>query len=205
MFDWITGFLEETGYLGIALLMFAENVVPPIPSEVIMPLAGFNAAQGHLNFGLVIVSGAAGSVAGALLWYYVGIWLGRQRLKSWASSHGHWLTLSPDELDRSMSWFCAYGKWAVLFGRTIPTVRTLISVPAGIVAMPVTPFLAYTILGSAIWSGLLAYLGYALEEQYKAAQAYLNPVSNAVVVLLVMYYIYRVISYRRRSKSDKSA
>ncbi len=144
MFDWVTGFLEQGGYVVVALLMFLENVFPPIPSELIMPLAGFNAAQGEQNIVLVIVAGSIGSLAGALLWYYIGLWIGLERLKRFSRRHGRWLTLTPDEIDQADAWFDAYGGWAVLVGRLIPTVRTFISVPAGMSGMRLGKFLIFT-------------------------------------------------------------
>src|SRR3546814_7553399 len=105
MFDWITGLVEDGGYLGVAALMLAENLFPPIPSELIMPLAGFAAARGDLNIILVVASGAAGSLLGAVFWYAVGCWLGSERLKRWAGRHGRWLTLAPDDIDKAVAWF----------------------------------------------------------------------------------------------------
>ena len=120
MFDWITGLVERTGYLGIALLMLAENVFPPIPSELIMPMAGFTAARGALNMVGVVVAGTVGSLAGVLLWYYIGRWIGLERLKRWAAKHGRWLTISPEEVDEAAAWFDRHCGKAVLIGRLIP-------------------------------------------------------------------------------------
>ena len=103
MFDWIVSFIDKAGYGGIALLMLLENLFPPIPSELIMPLAGFSAAQGALNIGGVIVSGTIGSLAGALFWYLIGRWIGAERLKTFAGRHGRWLTLHPNEIDQARS------------------------------------------------------------------------------------------------------
>src|SRR3546814_4878679 len=111
--------------------MLAENVFPPIPSEVILPLAGYTAAQGRGSLWVVAIAGTLGSAAGAVLWYYVGRWIGIERLKRFASRHGRWLTLTPGEVNHVDRWFDRYGRWAVLFGRMVPGVRTLISVPAG--------------------------------------------------------------------------
>jgi len=197
MFDWITGFIESTGYVGIALLMLAENIFPPIPSELVMPLAGFTAAQGELNIGLVILAGTAGSLLGALAWYYVGRWVGAKALKRWASHYGRWLTMAPEDIDKSMSWFRRHGRWAVLGGRLIPAIRTLISVPAGMARMSLAAFLFYTTIGSALWTAFLAIMGYLFEEKYDQVAAYMNPVTNSTIALLVLYYFYRVITYRR--------
>jgi membrane protein DedA with SNARE-associated domain len=201
MFDWMTEFVETTGYVGIALLMLAENVFPPIPSELIMPLAGFSAAQGQLSIIGVALAGIVGSLAGALLWYGVGRWLGCERLKRFAARHGKWLTLSPGEIDQAQSWFNRHGSKAVLIGRVVPGVRTLISVPAGIAEMPLSPFLLYSGLGTALWSTLLAGAGYLLEAKYEAVATYLNPVANIVFGILVMWYLYRLAT--RRSQDAK--
>jgi membrane protein YqaA with SNARE-associated domain len=140
LIDWIVTAIERTGYLGVFLLMLIDNVFPPIPSEVIMPLAGFAAARGQLSLIGVFLAGTAGSLSGALVWYGVGRWLGRERLRRFATRHGRWLTLSPAEVDRASAWFARRGGLSVLIGRVIPGVRSLISVPAGVAGMPLTPF-----------------------------------------------------------------
>jgi membrane protein DedA with SNARE-associated domain len=201
MFNWITGLVEQTGYLGIAFLMLAENVFPPIPSELIMPLAGFTAARGELNIVVVVLAGMAGSIAGALLWYYVGRWVGCERLERWAGRHGRWLTIAPEEVDDAMRWFRRHGGKAVLVGRLIPAVRTLISVPAGIFGMNLPAFLLYTGVGTAAWTALLAGAGYLLEGQYQQVSEYLNPISNAIIAVIVLWYLYRVATFRRRAAS----
>jgi membrane protein DedA with SNARE-associated domain len=196
MFDWITGFVVRSGYVGVLLLMLAENVVPPIPSELIMPLAGFTAARGQLSLALVILAGTVGSLLGAVLWYYVGKRLGLERLKHLAARHGRWVTLSPDDVDRADGWFRRHGAKAVFFGRLIPTVRTLISVPAGIACMPLPAFLAWSVLGTSLWTALLTGAGYLLQSQYERVSDYLNPVSTVVVVLIIGWYLYRVATFR---------
>jgi membrane protein DedA with SNARE-associated domain len=196
MFDWVTGLVEQTGYLGIAFLMLAENVFPPIPSELIMPLAGFTAARGELNVVGVLLAGAVGSLAGALVWYYVGLWLGEERLKRWAARHGRWLTVTPGEVDQATAWFRRHGYLAVLFGRLVPAVRTLISVPAGIARMGLPIFLLYSGIGTVVWTTFLLAGGYLLEGRYHQVQEWLNPVSNAVIIVLVAWYLYRVVTFR---------
>lgn len=200
MFDKIVEIVSAFGYIGVFLLMLLENIFPPIPSELIMPLAGFVAARGDLNFIAVILVGTAGSVVGALPWYYAGAKLGQARMKHFAERWGHWLTLSPEDVDKASEWFDRHGKGAVFFGRLIPAVRTLISVPAGIAGMSMTKFLIYSTLGSLIWTALLALAGYLLESQYQKVSEYLNPVSTAIVVLMVLYYFYRLIRQRFASK-----
>src|SRR5690606_17640376 len=147
MFDWISSFLEGGGAWAIAALMLLENVFPPIPSELVMPLAGFNAARGGTPLWLTILSGTAGSLGGAWLWDLVGRAFGDKRLRRLIARHGRWLTMTPSELDRAQAWFERHGAAAVFFGRLVPTIRTLISIPAGIARMPTRRFLLFSALG----------------------------------------------------------
>jgi membrane protein DedA with SNARE-associated domain len=197
MFDWITDFVKQSGYFGVALLMFTENLFPPIPSELIMPLAGFTSARGDLNIVLAVIAGAGGSLLGAVFWYYVGLWVGGHRLQVWAARHGRWLTLTPQEVDYACVWFNRHGGKAVFVGRLIPAVRTLISVPAGFARMPLLRFLISSTLGTVLWAALLAGAGYLLESQYWKVAEWMNPVANAVIGLLVLWYLYRVVTFRR--------
>lgn len=200
MFDWVTGIVEQTGYLGIALLMLAENIFPPIPSEVIMPLAGFTAAQGDLNIVLVVIAGSIGSLSGTLAWYYIGRRMGSDRLKRWAGRHGRWMTLHPSDVDKASNWFQRHGVVAVFIGRLIPTIRTLISVPAGIAHMPLLLFLIYSGMGTVLWTALLAGAGYLLQDQYQSIANWVNPVANIVFGLIVLIYLYRVVTFDRREE-----
>ena len=196
MFDWIVSFTDKAGYGGIALLMLLETLFPPIPSELIMPLAGFSAAKGALNIGGVIVSGTLGSLAGALFWYLVGRWIGTERLKSFAGRRGRWLTLHPNEIDQARTFFTRHQATALFLGRLIPTVRTLISVPAGVNGVPIPIFLVWTCLGTSLWTALLAGAGYWLQGEYGQVADWLNPVSNLIIGALAMWYVYRVIRFR---------
>ncbi|GLO77963.1 DedA family protein [Sulfitobacter pontiacus] len=193
MFDIITTWMSGLGNVGVAALMLAENVFPPIPSELVMPLAGYLSAEGQLWLPAAIFAGTIGSVLGALFWYYIGIWIGEERLQRFAARHGAWLTLSPKDVDSAGTWFRDYGWRAVFFGRMIPGVRTLISVPAGMARMPLRPFLIFTTLGSLIWTGLLAAAGFLLQAQYDAVAAWVDPVSTLVIVGLIGVYIFRLI------------
>lgn len=196
MFDWIVDVLAQAGYLGVALLMLAENLFPPIPSELIMPLAGFVAARGDMSLVGVIAAGTLGSVLGALPWYWAGRKFGPERLKRLAGRHGRWLTVSPGEVDRARKWFDRRGRVGVLLGRLVPAVRTLISVPAGLAAMPMLPFLIYSTIGTLAWTTLLAVAGYWLQDRYEQVSAYLDPVSKGIVGLIVLTYLYRVVTWQ---------
>ena len=196
MFDLITSLIAQTGYLGIALLMLAENVFPPIPSELIMPLAGFTAARGELSLLGVWLAGTIGSLAGALFWYEIGRRIGVERLRRWAGHHGRWFTMAPEQVDRAVAWFQRHGALAVLVGRLLPAIRTLISVPAGIAAMKLPAFLAWTTAGTALWTAFLTGLGYLLEGGYREVADWANPVTNMVVAGLFLGYLYRIVTFR---------
>lgn len=197
MFEWITAWIAEAGYLGLFALMFLENLFPPIPSEVIMPLAGFTAARGGLDPGLAILAGTAGTVLGALPWYATGYVLGRHRLKRLAAAYGRWLTVTPAEVDGAVVQFRRHGASAVFLARLVPAVRTLISVPAGIARMRMLPFLVLTTLGSALWSAVLVAAGYLLEDQYHRVETLLDPATMIVAGLVLVTYLYRVLTIKR--------
>lgn len=201
MLEWITSTINSLGYLGIALLMFVENIFPPVPSEIIMPLAGFTVTQGKLSVVYVILAGIVGSVLGALPWYYAGKQLGEDRLKNLADKYGKWLTLSGKDIDKSKQWFDKHGGIAVFFCRLVPGVRTLISVPAGIDNMQLVPFLLYSTLGTALWVGMLTYAGFVLGQNYKLVEKFLGPASGVVLVALIVAF---AIWVARRKKKQQS-
>ena len=186
MVDWITSTMTSMGYVGIALLMFAENLFPPIPSELIMPLAGFTVAQGKMNFVLAVVAGLLGTMLGALPWYYAGKLLGEERLKSLADKYGKWITVSSRDIDKADNWFDRHGSKAVFLGRLVPGIRTIISLPAGLSEMHLVPFLIYSTIGSALWIFGLTYAGYLLGDNYDLVDEYLGPVSKIVLATLII-------------------
>ncbi|WP_027460561.1 DedA family protein [Deinococcus murrayi] len=181
MADWVQGLMDSMGYLGILLLMILENLFPPIPSELIMPSAGFAAARGDLSLPLVILMGVLGSVIGTLPLYYIGRAFGEERLVAWADKHGKWLTLSGQDIRRADDWFDRHGAKAVLFGRLVPGIRSLLSLPAGMSEMPMPKFLIYSAIGSGLWSTALASAGYVLGENYDRVERYISPVSKIVL------------------------
>ena len=197
MFDWITGLIRSSGYLGIALLMLAENIFPPIPSELIMPLAGFLSANGDLSLLLVMIAGSIGSLVGLSFWYWVGLKLGTERLKRFSDKHGRWLTMSRRDIERADEWFDKHGGWAVMIGRLIPTVRTLISVPAGVSDMKFGKFILFSAIGTFAWTAILTLAGYWLQGSYDMVANYVGPVSNVVVAGIAIFYFYRVITFKR--------
>lgn len=199
MLDWIVDTISSLGYIGIIGLMFLENVFPPIPSELIMPLAGFAVSQGKMNLALVILAGVVGSLLGGLPWYYAGKTLGEERLKALANKYGKWLAISSDDIDKAKQWFKKYGAFTVFFGRLVPGIRTLISVPAGMNEMDLIPFLLYSMLGTVIWVGFLTSTGYILGEEYHLVDEYLGPVSSVVLVAVIVGFVIWFIKQKRKS------
>lgn len=197
MTEWVIGFIESHGLPAVALLMFLENVFPPLPSELIMPFAGFVAAKGNLNIALVALAGAVGSVAGAVLWYWVGRRFGVERVQRWVAAHGTYLAMSSDDVGRAEDWFKRRGTLAVFIGRLVPAVRTLISVPAGMVAMRPAKFLLWSFAGSLLWSGLLAGAGFFLGDRFEHATRWLDVATKVILACLVAAYAWRVVKLRR--------
>ncbi|MBD1934071.1 MULTISPECIES: DedA family protein [Cyanophyceae] len=201
MVEWITNTMQSLGYIGIGLLMFLENLFPPIPSELIMPLAGFTVAKGNMNFVLAVTAGVIGTMLGALPWYYVGKLVGEENLKRLANKYGKWIGLSSKDIDKADNWFDKHGGKAVFYGRLVPGVRTLISLPAGISGMPLVPFLLYSTLGTTLWVGLLTYAGYALGDNYELVEQYLGPVSKIVFVVLVVAFVIWLVMKRKKKQT----
>lgn len=206
--EWVLNTMNSLGYVGIAFLMFMENLFPPIPSELIMPFAGFTAAQpgGNLAIAPAIIAGVLGTVLGAFPWYYAGKVMGETRIKGWIAKRGKWIGISVEELDKTDRWFQKHGKKAVLFGRMIPVIRTLVSVPAGFSNMPMAQFLIYSTIGTLGWVSLLTGIGYWLGVQkldYHLVDQYLSPVSKAIAVLLVLAFgVWVVRHWNKRKKSS---
>ena len=186
MSEWITNLVDAGGYLGVVFLMFLENVFPPIPSELVMPLAGFATARGELSFAGVVAAGTLGSLLGALPLYGLGRWASEERLVRWADQYGRWLRISGADIHAADAWFDRHGGKAVFLGRLVPGVRSLISIPAGMAEMPLVPFLLYTTLGTAIWTAALAWAGRLLGDHYDRVATYVGPASWVVAGLLAV-------------------
>ena len=198
---WVLIIMAKFGYLGIIFAMFAENVFPPIPSELIMPAAGFAVARGDLNLILVILAGTLGSVIGALPLYYLGRLLNEDRLMVFTQKYGKYVFVKPSDIQSSSVWFDKHGSKAVFFGRMVPGIRSFISIPAGMSKMPILPFLAFTALGSSIWTSLLTVAGYYFGENYEVIETMLAPYSKGflllAMVIIIAWFIKRRLMARR--------
>lgn len=199
MGQWIQQLIDQLGYLGIAVLMFVETVFPPLPSEVIMPLAGLRASRGALSLPGVIAAGAMGAMAGNLAWYLIARAIGVDRLHGLIDRHGRWLTMDWNEVERAQGWFRHDGAAFVCLGRMVPTVRSVVSIPAGLLRMPLPRFLFWSTLGTTAWTAMLAIAGYLLGQRYTAVGRYLGPISTGIIVGLVLWYVWRVATWKRRT------
>jgi membrane protein DedA with SNARE-associated domain len=193
VFDWIVGVITSLGYTGVAVLTFLEHLFPPIPSELILPLAGYVAGSGELTLGAVIAFGSIGSLGGATAWYVIGRRIGERRLRQWVDDHGRWLTLSNGDIDRAKQWFHRRGKAAVLIGRLMPGVRTFVSLPAGFSGMSWMPFLIYSAIGTVMWTAALVYAGAKLQQNFAMVSNYVDLITNGVFAILGAMIVWRYI------------
>jgi len=189
------------GYWGIAFLMLLENIIPPIPSELIMPLAGFAVARGEMNMAIAIAAGTLGSVLGGLAWYYVGRILGLERIRQLADRYGKWLGISSKEVMDTQEWFSKRGYWAIGLGRMVPGIRTYISVPAGIADMSMFQFLVYSTVGTLAWISLLTVAGFWLGASYEKVGEFLAPISKIVLVSIAVFVVVRFLSQLKKNSN----
>ena len=196
MAEWVIQFIGDHGYGAVFALMLAENLFPPFPSELIMPFAGFQAARGQLAWPLVILTGTLGSLVGALPWYFAGRTLGMERTLTFAGRHGRWLTLSRRDLEGAEHWFGRHGALALVLGRLVPALRTVISLPAGVCRMPLGRFCLWTAVGSGLWCSALTAAGYLLEAEYERIAGVMQPVSTGILVIVVAWYLWRVVRFQ---------
>jgi membrane protein DedA with SNARE-associated domain len=199
--QWVFAIVDRLGEIGIGLLIFLENVVPPVPSEVILPLAGFRARTGALNVWLAWPAATAGSVLGAIVLYGLGAWLGYDRLHALAGKRWFFLT-SQKDLDRGQRIFGRHGGKVVLLGRCVPVIRSLVSVPAGIVRVPLPRFLLLTAIGSGVWNALFIGLGWYLGDHWDRVQTWLGPVTYVVLGLALVGLVWLAV---RKVRAHRAA
>lgn len=196
MSGWIIQTITDLGYLGIMLLMLLEAVFRPIPSELIIPFAGFAAGQGELDFVLVIIAATVGSLIGMIPWFLIGWFFGLERVKWLADKFGRWFAFNADEIDIAAKLFHRWGKPIVLVGRMFPIIRTLISVPAGLAKMSFLTLAIYSGIGMLIWNTLLVSAGFLLHEHYHLVEEWLDPLTWVVLVVVVGVYVFRLVTWK---------
>ena len=186
---WVQDVIERLGAIGVALLVILENVFPPIPSEIVLPFAGFVAQRGDGSVVVMIVAATVGAVVGALILYYVAAFIGPARLSAFITRFGKWFGVKPADLARAEQWFDRHAIAAVLLGRCVPLIRSVVSVPAGFRRMPLVSFVVYTALGSAVWNTALIGAGAALGNQWENVEPYVAILQWAVIVVIALLLV----------------
>ena len=198
MGDWVISLIEQTRYVGVFLLMFLETVFPPVPSEVIMPIAGVGAARGQMTLWGVILSGTGGAMFGNFFWYLLARVIGITRFRPFIEKHGRWLTMDWPDVEKAERLFGRFGGFVVGIGRMLPTIRSVVSIPAGLLRMRLKSFLFWSTVGTAGWSSALAIAGYMLGQQFSEIEKVIGPISMAVIGLIVAAYVWRQLTWRKR-------
>lgn len=205
MEDWIIRLVDWAGYWGVAFLMLLETVFPPIPSEVIMTVAGVSASRGNMTLTGTIAAGTAGAMLGNWLWFWLAIRFGEARLHRFLDRHSRWLTLDWHEVERGETLFRKYGSTIVLVARMLPTLRSLISIPAGLFGMSHRRFLVFSTLGTAGWSAALAGAGFFLGSQFDDVERIMGPLSTAIIAAILLGYVWRLWRWKPRPETIKPA
>lgn len=194
---WVQDVIERLGAVGVALLVILENVFPPIPSEIVLPFAGFVAQRGDGSVIVMIFAATIGAVVGALVLYGIAAFIGPDRLGAFVFRFGRWFGVKPNDLARAELWFDRHAVAAVLFGRCVPLIRSVVSVPAGFRRMRLAPFLFYTALGSLVWNTALIGAGAVLGDQWDRVEPYIAMVQWVVVAIIVVFVVRFVVTKLR--------
>ena len=198
---WVQDVIEQLGYLGVALLVVLENVFPPIPSEIVLPFAGFVAQQGSDSVVLMILAATVGSVIGALIMYWIAAIIGDDRLHAFTRRFGKWVQIREVDLTRAEEWFDRHAMSAVLVGRCVPLIRSVVSIPAGFRRMKLIPYIAYTFLGSLVWNIALVGAGAVLGENWERVEPVVATFQWIVIVVILagLARLAYVVVQRRRT------
>jgi len=198
MEDWIIRLVDEGGYAGIFLLGLIETLVLPLPSELILPIAGMRAADGPLGLAGVIAASTAGSMTGNTIWYFVARAIGIERFRAFVERRGRWVALDWHDVERVRTLFARHGAGIVLTGRLLPAVRTLVSIPAGLVRMPLARFLLWSTLGTFLFATAFAGAGYFAGAQFRRVEELAAPVSSLFLAAILIWYVWRQLTWKRR-------
>ena len=201
MIEFIGGLIEQLGYVGIALLMFVETLIPPIPSELIMPMVGVAAAEGRVSLVGGILAAITGATLGATAWYLAARAFGPEQLLALADRHGRWLRLNGAMIRQPTAWFARRGGWTIFLARILPGMRVYISIPAGLAGMSLPRFLGFTVAGYSVWYGLLGGLGYALGFNVEALVGALSSAAPWLWGLLGAFILWRIAAARRPARA----
>jgi membrane protein DedA with SNARE-associated domain len=198
VYDWVIQLIDWGGYFGVFLLTLLETMFPPIPSEIVLPLAGMRAAQGPLGLPGVILFATAGSMLGNFFWYLIARAIVPERFRSFIDRHGRWLTMDWRDVEKVQGHFERHGAVIVFVGRMLPALRTFISIPPGILRMPVARYLLWSTLGTFLWSAALASAGYGLGANFERVEEVAAPLTTGIIAIAVLWYLWRQLTWSRR-------
>ncbi len=203
--NWIENLIDTIGYPGIVIVMAIENIFPPIPSELVLPFAGSLSAKGEMNFWAAVAAGTIGALIGAIVLYAVGYFAREAGVRTLVGNYGKYLFISEHDLDRAADWFERYGEIIIIFGRLIPLIRSIISIPAGYTRMNPVRFLIYTTLGTTVWNLILTYAGRLLGENWEDILAFMDTYQYATLAVIsiavIAFLTWRIIKYRQTPKT----
>ena len=203
MEQWITHFMEQYGYWGIAFLIFLENVFPPIPSEIILTFGGFMTTKSDLSFIGVTITSTIGSVVGAIVLYGIGAWIGERNLYRFVNRYWKFLRGEAKDIERTIQLCDKYGYWTIFFCRFVPLLRSLISIPAGLTRMNLPLFMLFTTIGTLIWNIVLIYLGQAVGGNWHAIVYYMDIYSRIIYIVLIILAIFIIWKWFKRQRKHK--
>ncbi|MEU0080030.1 DedA family protein [Micromonospora tulbaghiae] len=198
---WVASVIDSFGAVGVALLVALESIIPPIPSEIVLAMAGYLSAEGRFNVVLIVVAATVGSLLGALVLYWLGAALGEDRLKRWLD---HIPLVDLEDLEKADRWFERHGRWAVLIGRVVPVVRSLVSIPAGANRMPLGEFILLTTLGSGVWNALIVGAGFTLGSRWEDVDKYSQWFNYAIFAVLGFMIVSWAVKKVRRRRARQS-
>jgi len=201
MEQWITSVMSDYGYIGIFFLIMLENIFPPIPSELILTVGGFMTTTSTMTIPGVIAAATGGSVLGAIILYGIGLLLDVERLEKIIDKYGNWLRVKHEDIHRADAWFDRYGIWTIFFGRLVPLVRSLISIPAGMSNMKFWQFLLFTTIGTVLWNTVLVYIGEAVGDNREKILEQLDIYSNVVYALIAVAVVVAIWYYFKKIRT----
>jgi membrane protein DedA with SNARE-associated domain len=205
--NWAKDVVESAGYFGVFLMIVLENVFPPIPSEAILPLAGFLAGEGRFWLPAVILAATLGAVVGALILYGIAAWFGDNRVRWLINRYGKWFAVSESDLDKANAWFDRQGTKAVFICRMVPILRSIVSLPAGLRRMNLTTFILYTAIGSGIWNSILILAGWWLGDNWEEVSTvvdYLEYPVYLAILAAIAWFLWRKLSTRGDTTARRS-